>query len=280
MCQSGAVQSPPPIIYTRQKLYFEFSSGRFDIHPNFHLSSTEVGFWIFYFFKEAPRYQTGSCLVFFCVQRATISVSKSSPGQRQHRDFLHWAAPNVPTVNPRLHGIPGSCQDILLMDHMASSRPSQLELWHPAFMQVCRYNREVRTSHWRQRLRARRKSSSGHQSLDRGVLTAGPPENFLCGHRQAMGCSLSQFTPGGADKIKLFVTGSHNGCLTYVNVPTVEESAAGGVAVSGSCQAGMSLGQPSERWAHPGLFKCKSRTLWKDCVPNHAPVTAPASICP
>lgn len=62
MCQSGAVQSPP-VIYTRQKLYFEFSSGRFDIHPNFHLSSTEVGFWIFYFFKEAPCYQTGSCLV-------------------------------------------------------------------------------------------------------------------------------------------------------------------------------------------------------------------------
>lgn len=59
------------------------------------------------------------------------------------------------------------------------------------------------------------------QSLDRRVLTAGPPENFLCGHRQAMGCSLSQFTPQGADKIKLFVTGSHNGCLTYVNVPTV-----------------------------------------------------------
>lgn len=33
------------------------------------------------------------------------------------------------------------------------------------------------------------------QSLDRRVLTAGPPENFLCGHRQTMGCSLSQFTP-------------------------------------------------------------------------------------
>lgn len=86
----------PPVIYTRQKLYFEFSSGRFDIHPNFHLSSTEVGFWIFYFFKEAPCYQTGSCLIFFCVQRATISVSKSSPGQRQHMDFLHTGSYQCP----------------------------------------------------------------------------------------------------------------------------------------------------------------------------------------
>lgn len=56
----------------------------------------------------------------------------------------------------------------------------------------------------------------------------------------------------GADKIKLFVTGPHNGCLTYVNVPTVSsklsrEGKAGGVAVTGSRQAGMSLGQPSER---------------------------------
>lgn len=29
--------------------------------------------------------------------------------------------------------------------------------------------------------------------LDQRVLIAGPAESFLCGHRQAMGCSLSKF---------------------------------------------------------------------------------------
>lgn len=188
MCQSGAVQSLPPIIYTRQKLYFEFSSGRFDIHPNFHLSSTEVGFWIFYFFKEAPCYQTGSCLVFFCVQRATRSVSKSSPGQRQHMDFL--------PMSPQL--IPGCSGSLGAAGHPPHGPHGFLwaltaGIVAPAFIQVWGCNRGVRTSHGGEGCVPGGKAHQvirTQQSLDHRVLTA----NFLCGHRQAMGCSLSQFT--------------------------------------------------------------------------------------
>lgn len=45
MCHSGAVvlfNSTPPVIHTLKKLYFECSSGHFDSHPNFYLSSSTL----------------------------------------------------------------------------------------------------------------------------------------------------------------------------------------------------------------------------------------------
>lgn len=63
----------------------------------------------------------------------------------------------------------------------------------PAFIQVWGCNRGVRTSHGGEGCVPGGKAHQvirTQQSLDHRVLTA----NFLCGHRQAMGCSLSQFT--------------------------------------------------------------------------------------
>lgn len=194
--------------------------------------------------------------------------------------FFIRAAPNIPSVIP---GCTGSLGASRASSSWSTQLPPGTHSWNCGTQHLSRSGGTAGRSEHHTGGKGWVPGGKAHQvirtqqSLHRKVLIAGPPENFLCGHRQAMGCSLSQFSPRRSGQNKTLCHGVtqwlFNICKCSNSLQQTKQgrqSAAGGVAVTGSRQAGMSLGQPSERWAHTGLFKCKSRALWKDSAPNHA----------
>lgn len=135
--------------------------------------------------------------------------------------------------------------------------------------------------------RSRRGSMMLGSPLDSRAPIAGAPYNFLCGRRHATRSFFISVYPS-KEQIKLFVTGSHNGCLTYViysnglgQAKQERPNATGGIAGITVPTARDATGAAHLNAEHTEVsLNAKAKHCERIVSVITPPVTAPASICP